>query len=279
MIRVSILSLALVALAVPAHAAVTLTYSDKGTTGVDADFEAAGGYLDAVRGQPVVNGSALSPLERSIGQLRQAGDRRAHYLPTTGSGIPVSDGGSGVTQALTNFPPFSRSDTDFGNGVALPFSVTRTGNIVTYTFGTDVLSSSARNSLGLVNAFEFRARTDGSRPGNAITYSDLVYNDSATAGQILPGFTAQDGEVLIQLWEGVAPGDFSIAGSITQSWTTGQRPGGSALATQIKLLDIEPIGAIPEPSTWAMMLAGFGFVGSMVRRRRRQANGARLALG
>ncbi len=278
MIRSSVLSLALVALAMPAHAAVTLTYSDKGTTGVDTDFQGAGGYLDTVRDLPVVNGSALLPLERSVGQLRQSGQRRAHYLPTPATGIPVADGGTGVTQALTNVSPYASSGTDFGNGTPMAFSVTRVGDTITYDFGGSILTSNARDSLGLVNAFQFRIRTEGSKPDNSITYSNLVYNDSATVGQILPGFTATNGEVLIQLWEGVAPGNFSIAGSITQSWAAGDRPNGSALATQIKLLDIEPMGAIPEPSTWAMMLAGFGFVGSAIRRRRRQESGARLAL-
>jgi hypothetical protein len=30
------------------------------------------------------------------------------------------------------------------------------------------------------------------------------------------------------------------------------------------------VGAVPEPSTWAMMLLGFGFVGGAMRSRRRQ---------
>ena len=29
-----------------------------------------------------------------------------------------------------------------------------------------------------------------------------------------------------------------------------------------------PMGAIPEPATWAMMILGFGFVGAAARRRR-----------
>lgn len=32
-----------------------------------------------------------------------------------------------------------------------------------------------------------------------------------------------------------------------------------------------PTGAVPEPGTWAMMLAGFGLVGGVMRRRRRQS--------
>lgn len=33
----------------------------------------------------------------------------------------------------------------------------------------------------------------------------------------------------------------------------------------------EPIGAVPEPSIWAMMILGLGMVGSSMRRRKRQA--------
>ncbi len=277
MIRISVLAVALATLAVPAHAVVTLTYNDIGTTGVDVDFEGPGGYLDTTRGQPVVNGSALAPLERSVGQLRQSMQRRAHYLPNGITGRPIVDVGTGVTQALTNVSPAAFSTADFGNNAALPFSVTRTGNIITYTFGNDVLASDARTSLGLVNAFEFRVRTEGSRGANGITYSDLVYNDSMTTGQILAGFSASNGQTAIRLFEGVAQGDFSLAGSITQSWAAGDRPGGSALATQIKLLELSPTQAIPEPSTWALMLLGFGFVGSAIRRRRHDES-ARLAL-
>jgi len=31
------------------------------------------------------------------------------------------------------------------------------------------------------------------------------------------------------------------------------------------------VGSIPEPSTWAMLLIGFGSIGAMVRRRVRKA--------
>ncbi len=40
---------------------------------------------------------------------------------------------------------------------------------------------------------------------------------------------------------------------------------------------IAPPGAIPEPTTWAIMIAGFGLVGSAIRRRRRKAASVRLA--
>lgn len=38
---------------------------------------------------------------------------------------------------------------------------------------------------------------------------------------------------------------------------------------QIGIGGIAPIGGVPEPSAWAMMIAGFGLVGASLRRRRR----------
>ncbi len=251
--------------AAPAIAAVTLSFSGSS----DAAFEGSGGYLDVVRGLPAsTGGSHLVPIERSVGQLRQgATGRRGHHLPTPATGLPVADGGTGVDQALTNVPPFVGTSADFGNGEALAFTLTRVGNIVTFTFGTAVLASDSRASLADITAIEFRIRT-ASGSANSIVFSDLLFSDSVSAGQVIPGFAAADGDLLILLYEGIAPGDFTLSGTITQNWTAGARPGGSALATQIKLLDLPAMGIIPEPATWAMLIAGFGLVGAGMRRRR-----------
>ncbi len=224
-------------IAVPAQAAVTLTYT--GTN--DNAFEGPGGYLNAVRGLPLVNGSALIPIERAVGQVRQGNPRRGLHMPTAATGLPVADGGTGVTNALTNVAPFASSNLDFGNGEAVPFSISRIGSIVNFTFGTISMSSDARTSIGDINAIEFRIRTQetsASLGPNSLGYSNILFNDTVTMNQVLPGFSTQ-------------------------------RPGGSALATQLKLLVMPPLTpAIPEPGTWAMLIAGFGLVGAAVRRRR-----------
>lgn len=49
-----------------------------------------------------------------------------------------------------------------------------------------------------------------------------------------------------------------------------------AYAAGLGLDDIEVPGAVPEPSTWAMMLLGFGFIGAGMRRAKRRQN-ARLS--
>lgn len=43
-------------------------------------------------------------------------------------------------------------------------------------------------------------------------------------------------------------------------------PGGSEVSNLPAL--VEPTATVPEPGTWAMLIAGFGFVGAALRRRR-----------
>lgn len=37
--------------------------------------------------------------------------------------------------------------------------------------------------------------------------------------------------------------------------------------------DVPPVGAVPEPATWSMMISGFGAVGGMLRRRKNRRSG------
>jgi len=50
---------------------------------------------------------------------------------------------------------------------------------------------------------------------------------------------------------------------------TGTKLGGAANATDLSdLFKPDAIGGVPEPTSWAMMLGGFGVVGGAMRRRR-----------
>lgn len=255
-----------------ASAAVTLTFAADGPNGSaapgqpDFDFERPGGYLDVVRGLPAATGgSHLVPIERAVVQVRGTNVRNGVFLPNGSTGLPVADGGTGVDDALTSFAPFAGNDTGIGNGVATNFTIARVGSIITFTLqpasGAIVLASDARASLGLVNAFEVRLRTAAS---SSLLYSNLRFTDSTVADQMLADIGIADQQTSIRLFEGIAPGDFALSGTLTRSWV-GNEPNGSSLATQIKFLDVPPI---PEPATWAMMIAGFGMVGAAARRRR-----------
>lgn len=274
-VRPLVLASLLAAVAAPAHAALTLRYSDLNNSGpnVDSDFEI--GYLNGVLGLPIPMGvaNAQIPLERAVAQTRSAAsDRRGLHLPTAATGIPVADGGTGVTQALTNVGAFAASTADFGNGIAIPFSFTRVGGGVTFTLGATVLASNSRASFADIDAFTLRIRSEALSPSigaNSIQFNNLLFSDSSTVNQALGSFSAGNGERTIAFWSGIAPGDFSLSGSYVNSWTVGQRPGGSGLASQLKFLGVgDPFDDdVPAPATLAVL--GFGLAGLLAARRRR----------
>ena len=67
-------------------------------------------------------------------------------------------------------------------------------------------------------------------------------------------------------------GIYGSAGEQIQSITFGgYQPAGSGIADirQVRLAGVQPLtGAVPEPSTWAMLLVGFGAIGASLRRRK-----------
>lgn len=71
---------------------------------------------------------------------------------------------------------------------------------------------------------------------------------------------------------GFTPIDLSVFGGATQIVVKGVSPGVSG--SYSGNLSFSP-NAVPEPTTWALMITGFGGAGAMLRRRRRE--GAALA--
>jgi hypothetical protein len=55
--------------------------------------------------------------------------------------------------------------------------------------------------------------------------------------------------------------------SFCSSTFDGSCTGGSANAAPVASLSISAAGTVPEPASWALMLAGFGVVGGVMRRR------------
>ena len=72
-----------------------------------------------------------------------------------------------------------------------------------------------------------------------------------------------------------ANGAYSYAGLIADAagnlYGTTSEGGNSGYGTVFKLSDtgfVVSVGGVPEPASWAMMIAGFGLVGAAARRRR-----------
>jgi hypothetical protein len=88
---------------------------------------------------------------------------------------------------------------------------------------------------------------------NLATLDGVAFNQSFGTGSDLLFFSPTS-------WGGDG---FTATGTL--SITNG---GGSANAIRFTVGDFAPNPAIPEPATWAMMIAGFGLVGASMRRRR-----------
>ena len=59
--------------------------------------------------------------------------------------------------------------------------------------------------------------------------------------------------------------------------TGGDNEGMFLDAVSVNAVEVNPTGAVPEPSTWAMMMMGFGAVGLGLRRRKPEAKRLRVA--
>lgn len=63
-------------------------------------------------------------------------------------------------------------------------------------------------------------------------------------------------------------GDYRIGFGVTNSIDTAYQSGMAFTSSIVDGEIVDPVGEIPEPSTWAMLIAGFGLVGAAARRRR-----------
>ncbi len=289
-------SLAVAAIAVSPAQAIQHVVTLNGTVAgeaADQRYEFAGDFLQTHYGLTTATGatpSYLPPLERAVAEARTPGSGRTRgfHRPTAATGLPVSDGGTGVTQALTNVGSLPRTG---GAGTlssevsrawlddrAISFSLSRVGTTLTYSManGTagqpdDVWSFSAA-SVAEINALQFRLRSAGS---NSISLANVQLTRGSTVtnlGCTAPGscgvgntgaFTASAGDVHISLFDRVT-GDFTLTGN----WIFDLSPTRAGNNAQIKLLSVP---GVPEPSSWAMLITGFGLVGASLRRRRLHA--------
>lgn len=87
-------------------------------------------------------------------------------------------------------------------------------------------------------------------PNIAANVSNLTFDINATSGVF---DLAQGGPHLKILWSNNATKDQKV---------------GDLFSQDIPFSHDTPVSAVPEPATWAMMIAGFGLAGAAIRRRR-----------
>lgn len=178
--------------------------------------------------------------------------------------------------------PASASTTITGNST-LTFNDSDPGLVV---YANSNPFSGVLNNVG--DSFTTQVLTIGTNESTVNVFEDLVsypitatFSFSSPAGAVGPAITGTTSG-FIQLftscgaiaggcgqvtWDGPSEFDFGGIGkfSLSLSDATFGTPGSAAVNGTFTLL-----AAVPEPSTWAMLILGFGAVGFMMRSRRRQ---------
>lgn len=139
----------------------------------------------------------------------------------------------------------------------------RNGNFVASESSTFVKSLRAGQSYNYINMTLTSASQGNGNHSNAIDITGLSINGVSFADT-----TAANGASVTRWFEPVGNtfGNIEMLGAITFRNTNGN----GAFAQERPNLNISFVGAepVPEPAAWAMLLAGFGMVGAISRRRR-----------
>ncbi len=141
------------------------------------------------------------------------------------------------------------------------------GNHAAYFVSDNAQGQSIFQTVNL-DAGTYLAGFDLYKPANG----DANVNDAALIATLNgTSFYGQNASALpVQTWINVAGQQvFSVAtaGTYQFSFSSGAFPAKDLIVDRAYL-----IAAVPEPTTWAMMLVGFGMVGAASRYRRRSAN-------
>jgi len=230
------------------------------------------------------------------------------HVPNAATGLPPILGGDGIHRPLTKEATLNASSstvsttnqinvpwTNFqqGGGIAddlairpppVLFSIARAGSTLTVQIGDqssvaqwDHLWSATSSGFTEINGIQLRMSAGGSSTWQV---TDLRYNGDLLQSTVGGGLTSTyQADTIIEtaaftereifLWDKIA-GDFTLTGNIFLGWAN-FRPISSTANMQFKLLalpDGPPIEPVPEPSSWVMLIAGFGLVGASLRRRR-----------
>ena len=106
---------------------------------------------------------------------------------------------------------------------------------------------------------------------NGINASGQVVGSSYTAGNVKHAFvTGENGEDMIDLSLLVTLGGGDYIYNATGVNDLGQIVANSYIGRHTYLLTESEISAIPLSNSWALLLSGFGLIGIMTRRRKKQ---------
>jgi hypothetical protein len=150
-----------------------------------------------------------------------------------------------------------------------------------YTTGITPHSGSFFAALGPVGSNGFLAQTFTDTLGQALTISFYLANSFAADSNLGDNFAASfDSQALLSVTNIPAQGytlySYTVTGTGHDTLTIGgfRNDGGFFGLDDVSVAPI--VAAVPEPSTWAMMILGFFGVGFMAYRRKQ--NGAALSV-
>jgi hypothetical protein len=164
--------------------------------------------------------------------------------------------------ASSNVPSYYEANFDFAlptgfsNAVLTISGLTIDDRGVLRLNGTDVDSAGINIGGSLNGAFDFN---DGA---GSVPYAFAAFNGARNV--VLTGGFLTGANTFRLL---VNDTNFGVLGTLVNG------PGGPSSTTSYSLAaqltyDEAPVGGVPEPATWALMIMGFGTAGAMLRRRR-----------
>ena len=152
------------------------------------------------------------------------------------------------------------------------------GSIAVNAFGQGVISYT-RSGSGLDGAITVMARTfDTTLVGKlvptsgelTIKVSDVLNYHNGSTELVAPAGRQRWGDYASITLDPIESNKFWLTGEYATFWNNanGGHPTGSGNSRWATVIAEIQADAVPEPATWAMMIAGFGMVGAAARRRR-----------
>ncbi len=205
----------------------------------------------------------------TIVQYRQLDSSPSIQLVNNGSGATLSSIGTQNVR-ITLYDPMDAGNTTFVDGT-LTFNAT--GNTSATVVGDNVVADFANGFFSLTanSAFTFLGNTGTNVLSASFTNGTLTgildgLSPTFTASIPVSAFTGVTSTFFTDPMQQLT--NFSIGMSDanpTVSVVNGQLQ--SFTAASVGTFGSGPASVVPEPATWAMMIIGFGLVGSAMRRR------------